>query len=312
MRVHDPAVGAPAGRPGTASTRHDEPIDARDRRHVRWSSATDWPVYRERRRRAAGRAWRPACWCSTPTGSSARPSAAMPRFRLDRGRAAAAHEPAARRSHRGHHRRQPGPRPGDRRALTSRPGASVLICARDEALLEAAARDAGRSAPRRAGAWTPSPPMCRTRDDVDGSSARALAMLSAGARPGEQRRRLRPDGADRRRRLGRRGSRAIEINLLGSVLPCRALLPHFKAQRLRQDRPALRRRRDQPAAAPQRLRRVEGGRRALRRDAGARGARRIGIDVNAIAPGRAQHAHARRGARRRAGARRARSSTSAW
>ncbi len=64
--------------------------------------------------------------------------------------------------------------------------------------------------------------------------------------------------------------RAMEINIYGSVLPCRALAAALQAARLRQDRPALRRRRDQSAAAHQRLCRVEGGHRALRRVAGAR------------------------------------------
>ena len=39
--------------------------------------------------------------------------------------------------------------------------------------------------------------------------------------------------------------RAIEINLFGSVLPARALVPHFVRARLRQDRAAVGRRRHQ-------------------------------------------------------------------
>ena len=79
--------------------------------------------------------------------------------------------------------------------------------------------------------------------------------------------------------------RAMEINVYGSVLPCRALLPHFKRAALRQDRSALRRRRHQPAAAHQRVRRVEGGHRSIRRERWRSKSAAYGIDVNAIAPG---------------------------
>ena len=67
--------------------------------------------------------------------------------------------------------------------------------------------------------------------------------------------------------------RAIEINLLGTVLPVPRGPAPLPEPRLRQDRQSVRRRRDRPAAAAQRLRGVQGGRRPLHRDAG-RGAAR--------------------------------------
>ena len=109
-------------------------------------------------------------------------------------------------------------------------GASVMMCARDAALLESRA---GRAGAHRAAASSASPrraPTSRARATSNGWS-RPRSPRSAAAHPRQQRRRLRPDGADRDGRLGRRGSRAIEINIYGSVLPCRALLPHFKQQR---------------------------------------------------------------------------------
>ena len=165
-------------------------------------------------------------------------------------------------------------------------GASVMICARDADAARAAraAEVAALAAPGAARARA-ARPTCRSADDVERAGRR-------GARRRFRELHILVNNAGVYGPMGPIEDvdwddwvRAIEINLLGSVLLCRALLPHFKRAALRQDRPAVRRRRDQSAAAHQRLRRVEGGDRPLRRDAGARGAATIGIDVNAIAPG---------------------------
>jgi 3-oxoacyl-[acyl-carrier protein] reductase len=54
--------------------------------------------------------------------------------------------------------------------------------------------------------------------------------------------------------------RALDINLFGVLLPCRAVIPYFTKKRARQNRDPVRRRRDQSAAANQRLRRLQGRR----------------------------------------------------
>jgi len=108
-------------------------------------------------------------------------------------------------------------------------GASVLICARGEELLEDAHRALARAAGR--GQVVASEPAdVANPDDVKRLAARALSMFpqvhvlvnNAGV-------------------YGPMGSietvdwmewvRAMEINVHGSVLPCRALLPHFKERR---------------------------------------------------------------------------------
>jgi NAD(P)-dependent dehydrogenase (short-subunit alcohol dehydrogenase family) len=105
-------------------------------------------------------------------------------------------------------------------------GASVLICARGEELLEDAHRALARAAGREQ-VVASEPADVANPDDVKRLAARALSMFpqvhvlvnNAGV-------------------YGPMGSietvdwmewvRAMEINVHGSVLPCRALLPHFK------------------------------------------------------------------------------------
>ena len=92
---------------------------------------------------------------------------------------------------------------------------------------------------------------------------------------------------------------------------CRAVLPHLRAQ----DYGKIINLSGGGATAP--LPRIsayaasQGRRRALHRDAGRGAAATLSIDVNAIAPGRAEHAAARRGAGGRAGEASGRRSTSA-
>jgi len=108
-------------------------------------------------------------------------------------------------------------------------GASVLICARGEELLEDAHRALARAAGREQ-VVASEPADVANPDDVKRLAARALSMFpqvhvlvnNAGV-------------------YGPMGSietvdwmewvRAMEINVHGSVLPCRALLPHFKERR---------------------------------------------------------------------------------
>ena len=80
--------------------------------------------------------------------------------------------------------------------------------------------------------------------------------------------------------------RAIEINLFGSILMCRALLPHFKAQRYGKIVQLSGGGATNPLPRHQRLRGVEGRDRALRRDAGARSARTTGSTSTPSRPAR--------------------------
>ena len=173
------------------------------------------------------------------------------------------------------------------------------------------ARGAARARPAtERSAWSPPSPTCRMPEQVealvaDARRASSAASTSWSTTPASTAPRDRS-----RRSTGRSGCEAIEINLSGTVLPCRAVAPALPAARLRQDRQPVGRRRDRAAAAAQRLRRVEGGGRALHRDAGRGGARHRDRRQRHRAR-RAQHAPARRGARRRARTRSARPSTSA-
>ena len=117
-------------------------------------------------------------------------------------------------------------------APTSQAGASVLLCARDAALLEAGARR-GRRARRGPGQRGARP------------SRRCLAAADDVERLGRGRARRR--SRDLQILVNNAGVygpmgpieevdwdawvQAIEINLFGSILMCRALLPHFKARR---------------------------------------------------------------------------------
>ena len=105
------------------------------------------------------------------------------------------------------HRRQPGPRPRDRARVRRRPAPACMLCARDA--------DAARAsrAPRLRARWRAGPARrWRTPADVSRPARRRPLCPTPRstrsprlARPGEQRRRLRPDGADRGGRLGRVG-----------------------------------------------------------------------------------------------------------
>ena len=110
-------------------------------------------------------------------------------------------------------------------------GASVVLCARDAALLERRAP----SSPRWRGAGQQVMAHARRRLEARRRRARwsrdALAAVRRPARAGQQRRRLRPDGPHRGRSTGTSGCSAIEINLFGSVLLCRARAAALQAAR---------------------------------------------------------------------------------
>ena len=108
-------------------------------------------------------------------------------------------------------------------------GASVLLCARDETLLD----DAGRTLAERAG-----PGQTVEVEPADVSNAGDVARVVSKAF------RIFPQVHVLVNNAGVYGplgpteevdwaawTRAIEINVYGSVLPCRALLPHFKQHR---------------------------------------------------------------------------------
>jgi NAD(P)-dependent dehydrogenase (short-subunit alcohol dehydrogenase family) len=108
-------------------------------------------------------------------------------------------------------------------------GASVLLCARDESLLDEARRAlATKAGPGQKVGAEPAD-VSRTAD-VDRVVARALQLFqqvhvlvnNAGV--------YGPLGASEEVDWAA-WVRAIEINLYGSVLPCRALVPHFKEHR---------------------------------------------------------------------------------
>src|ERR1700674_2090682 len=108
-------------------------------------------------------------------------------------------------------------------------GASLMLCARDADLLESA----GRELRARAGAgqvvtWRPA-------DVSDPSQVRAVVEESIKILPGLH---VLVNNAGVYGPFGAiedvdwaEWARAIEINLYGSVLPARAVLPHFKSQR---------------------------------------------------------------------------------
>jgi NAD(P)-dependent dehydrogenase (short-subunit alcohol dehydrogenase family) len=108
-------------------------------------------------------------------------------------------------------------------------GASVLLCARDESLLD----DARRMLAAKAG---PGQKVEAERADV--SNAVDVARVAARALQIFQQVHVLVNNAGVYGPLGPSEEvdwaawmRAIEINLYGSVLPCRALLPHFKQHR---------------------------------------------------------------------------------
>ena len=295
MRVHDPAVPRTAGRPrGRRAQRRSARGRGTERRAL--VVATEWPDYRKVDLDRAGGAMAVAGSCSTPTAFWARRSAHDPRFRL-----VAVGQPhvmsrLARRTqsplitgaNQGLGLRSPAP--------TSQAGASVLLCARDEALLERRARragGAGAARPARAGRCAPTSrtrPTSRHWWPRPSRMSRQVHVLvnNAGV--------YGPMGPIEEVDWDGVGPRDRDQPLrLGAAVPRAAAA--LQAAAVRQDRPALRRRRDQPAAAasaptPRRRRPSCGSPRRSRSRC-----RPYGIDVNAIAPGRAEHADARRGAR---------------
>ena len=78
--------------------------------------------------------------------------------------------------------------------------------------------------------------------------------------------------------------RALDINLYGVLLPCRAVIPHFKKSRRAKNNCFKRRRRDKPFAEHQRLCRIESRCDSSDGNAGGR-IEKFHVDVNAIAPG---------------------------
>ena len=223
-RARSGGAGA-AGRPRRDASRRSARCRCRSACARRGDRLADLP--RGRCRSARGRC-ASDCSCSTPTGFWARSWATMPGF-VSSPWDSRRHEPAARGSQRRHHRRQPGPGPGDCRRLRRGRRQRADVRAR---------RDPARRRPRgRSPRWpVPARSVEAERADVSNPAdvARAgresAADLSAGARPREQRRRLRSDGSDRDVDW-EAWVRAIEINVYGSVLPCRAVLPHFKQHR---------------------------------------------------------------------------------
>ena len=110
-----------------------------------------------------------------------------------------------------------------------RQGASILVCARDAAMLDDARRElAGLAGPAQTVEAMPAD--VSRAADVDALAARAFAVFpqvhvlvnNAGV--------YGPMGPSESVDWGD-WARAIEINLYGSVLPARALVPHFKRHR---------------------------------------------------------------------------------
>ena len=184
------------------------------------------------------------------------------------------------------------------------------MCARDAALLEQRARRGGGARARRAAGRWPSRPTSRSRADVERLVGRGARRVSAAARPREQRRRLRPDGLDRGRRLGRAGCRRSRSTCSARSCCAARCCRTSSAQRYGK----IVQLSGGGATNPlPRISAYAASKAAVVRFAEtlAEEVRDDGIDVNAIAPGRAQHAHARRGARGRARSGRRRRSTSA-
>ena len=242
---------------------------------TRSSSATEWPEYRDGRRRPRWRRRmaRPLVLDANrflgatlgATRASAIVAWGQPQ-RMSRVRCAGrigASSPAPTRAWAS---RSPAP--------TSQAGASVLLCARDADAAGGGARRGRRARAARPGASLAVPGRRlesgrrrarSARDALDACSRSVHVLVNNAGVYGP----MGPiedvdwDG------LGA-GDRDQHLRL-GPAVPRAAAA--LQAAALRQDRPALRRRRDQSAAADQRLRRLEGGHRALRRVAGARGAR---------------------------------------
>ncbi|MEI9897148.1 MAG: SDR family NAD(P)-dependent oxidoreductase [Chthoniobacter sp.] len=160
-----------------------------------------------------------------------------------------------------------------------REGASVALCARDATLL-ASARDELAAAGGRVVAQA-----CDVSDERQVAQFTAFAVRELGSvhalvsNAGV----YGPMGPTDEVDLGE-WQRAVEINLYGTLLPCRALLPHFKQAGRGEDHHHLGRRGDQSAPEYQRLCRVESGGRAPHGNPG-RGTPPLPIDVNAVAPG---------------------------
>ena len=303
VHVHDPA--APRLPEDLAVTRHDDPLDAAAGARA-LVLATGWPAYREVDvdRLAAVAPHLLVLDANRFLGATLGQRSAVSVRR--RGTAAGMSQPLA-----GRNAVITGANQGLGLAIAEAyvaAGASVLLCARDETLLEEARADAGgegRAGPDRS---RPSAPMSRTRRTSHEWPRSAVAMFpqvhvlvnNAGIYgpigPSED-----VDWAA--------WVRAMEINVYGSVLPCRALAAALQAAPLRQDRPTLGRRRDQSASAHQRLRRVEGRHRSVRRVARARSQALRHRRERHRTRG-AEHADARRSARRRPGCGRPRFSRS--
>ena len=115
------------------------------------------------------------------------------------------------------------------RGITSTTGASVMICARgaDEAR---ASLPSSRKLLRPEQQVLAASRRCRrARRDVDASS-HERSRISAARYSRQQRRRLRPQWAVSRTSTGTRGFEAIEINLFGAVLLCRAIVAALQAR----------------------------------------------------------------------------------
>ena len=195
------------------------------------------------------------------------------------------HEPAARRSQRHHHGRQPGAGPGHRRRPTLRPAQACCMCARDEAqLLEARAASRMPAQARPVSRSRPSAPMSRARRTSQALAAQRLRDVSAGARPREQRRRLRPAWARARRSTGTRGCERWRST---STAPCcRAGRSCRISRRTATGRSSSSRAAAPPTRCPASAPTLP--RRPRSSDSPSRSRSRsgqFGIDVNAIAPG---------------------------
>ena len=109
-----------------------------------------------------------------------------------------------------------------------REGASVAFCARDTAKLDAAARELNTLAQP---GQKIVPLRCDVSDPaaVDGFAAAALKSLGSVQVLVNNAGIYGPMGPTETVNLGE-WKHAIEINLFGVLLPCRALIPHFKSQ----------------------------------------------------------------------------------
>ena len=189
-------------------------------------------------------------------------------------------------------------------------GASVMLCARDAAAAGTGPRGARtRRSLRASRCWSRDGGRVASRTRWSALVEATLATFPQPPRAREQRRRLRPDGADRGRRLGRPGCGRSRSTCFGSVLMCRALLPHFQAAAA-----TARSSSSRAAAPPTRCPRISAY--AASKAAIVRFAETLAEEVRGRRhrrqrhrARRAEHAAARRGARRPAPGRSARRST---